>query len=123
MIENMSRDELNELISELKASGYDVKENRKENRKGVILEQEAKELGMENPYICDALKKPIYNIIDWVTKNTEEKTPKSGGATRTYKKNTVDPSIEKEYRRMCKDILKSIQPYYGAVIGFRERKY
>jgi N-acetyl-anhydromuramyl-L-alanine amidase AmpD len=42
MLDKLSKDEINELIAELKAFGYDVRENRK----GVILEQEAEKLDM-----------------------------------------------------------------------------
>jgi len=116
MLDKLSKDEINELIAELKASGYDVRENRK----GVILEQEAEKLGMIDCYVCQELRKSIFDIADWATNNKEEKEAKNGGPSRTYKKTTVDASIEKEYRRICNGILKIVQPYYGRV-GFEQR--
>ena len=116
MLDKLSKDEINELIAELKASGYDVRENRK----GAILEQEAEKLEMVDCYISQELKKSIHDIADWATNNKEEKKAKSGGISRTYKKATVDASIEKEYREICNGILKVIQPYYGRV-GFCPR--
>lgn len=116
MLENLSKDELNNLIAELKASGYDVRENQK----GAILEQEAEKLGLVDCYICQELRKSIFNIADWATNNKEKKEAKNGNISRTYKRKTVDASIEKEYRRICNEILKTIQPYYGKV-GFRSR--
>lgn len=115
-LNELSKDEINELIAELKASGYDVRENRK----GSILEQEAEKLGMVDCYICQELRKSIFDIADWATNNKEKKEVKSGGVSRTYKKATVDASIEKEYREICNGILKIIQPYYGR-LGFRGR--
>lgn len=116
MLDKLSKDEINELIAELKASGYDVRENRK----GAILKQEAEKLGMVDCYICQELRKSIFDIADWATNNKEKKAAKNGGISRTYKKATVDASIEKEYRGICNDILKIIQPYYGR-LEFRER--
>ena len=116
MLDKLSKDEINELIAELKASGYDVRENRK----GAILKQEAEKLGMVDCYVCQELRKSIFDIADWATNNKEEKASKNGNIPRTYKKATVDASIEKEYRGICNGILKIIQPYYGRV-GFRQR--
>ena len=115
-LDELSKDEINELIVELRASGYDVRENRK----GVILKQEAEKLGMIDCYICQELRKSIFDIADWVTNNTEKKAAKNGGISRTYKKATVDASIEKEYREICNGVLKIIQPYYGR-LGFRSK--
>jgi len=116
MLDKLSKDEINELISELKASGYDVRENRK----GAILEQEAEKLGLVDCYICQELRKSIFDIADWATNNKEKKEAKNGNISRTYKRATVDASIEKEYRRICNEILKTIQPYYGR-LGFEQR--
>lgn len=116
-LDELSKDEINELIAELKASGYDVRENRK----GAILEQEAEKIGMVDCYICQELRKSIFDIADWATNNKEKKEAKNGGLSRTYKKATVDASIEKEYREICNGILKIIQPYYGR-LGFQQRR-
>lgn len=115
-LDELSKDEINELIAELKASGYYVRENRK----GAILKQEAEKLGMDNCFISQEVTQAIYNIADWATNNKEKKAPKNGGIPRTYKRATVDASIEKEYREICNGVLKTIQPYYGRV-GFRSR--
>ena len=116
-LENLTKDEINEIIAELKAQGYDVRENRK----SVILEQEAEKLGMVDCYFANELRKSILNIADFATDNTEKKTPAYEGATtRRHKKGTVDASIDKDYREICSGILKTIQPYYGRQ-GFRSR--
>ena len=116
MLDKLSKDEINELIAELKASGYDVRENRK----GAILKQEAEKLGMVDCYICQEIKKPILDIADWATNNKEDKASKNGGPSRTYKRGTVDASIEEEYRGICSGMLKIIQPYYGR-LGCEQR--
>ena len=110
ILDKLSNDEINELIAELKANGYYVRENLK----GVILKQEAEKLGMHDMYISQEIKKSIYDIADWATNNKEKK------GSKEYKKGIVDASIDKEYREICNGILKILQPYYGR-IGFKSR--
>lgn len=116
MIEKFTKEELNTLINELRENGYTVKENRK----GAVLIQEAEKLGMNDCCITEPLKKAITEIADWATDNTEDKPSKNGNPPRTYKKPTVSPEIEEEYRRICRGILETIQRHYGK-IGFRSR--
>ena len=111
MLERLSQEEIEQLLSELKDNGYNVTQMTK----AVISNQEAKKIFGCNVFISGELKKAMYTIADKVTNNYEEK------AKVTRKRQFVPQEIEKEYREIIRGIINAIKPYFG-MIGFCEKK-
>lgn len=110
MIEKFTKEELSEIIMDLKEAGYDVASNSK----GMILKEEAEKIGLVKPYIANDIKKSIYVLADFCTEN------KKKIGQREYRKGLIPEDKQAEYRNICSGILKVIQPYYG-MIGFQSR--
>lgn len=110
MLERLSKEEIDQLLSELKENGYNVTQMTK----GIVSNQEASKIFGCNVFISGELKKAMYTIADYVTNNYEKK----GKITR--KRQFIPHEIEKEYRQIISGIINAIKPYYG-IVGFRER--
>ena len=110
MLENFTKEEIDNLIKELKTQGYTVRENTKNG----IIKQEAEKLGMSKPFIMPEISKPIYALADWATENYQ----KSEKEVRKSKEIPLDK--EDEYRSIVSGILAILKPYYGRT-GFCDR--
>lgn len=110
ILERLSKEEIDQLLNELKIKGYDVKEQDKSK----ILKQEAREVYGCEIYASDELCHAIYAIADSVTDNYEKK-----GRT-THKKKTVTADIIDEYRKIVRELLIVLKPYFGTVQGLRK---
>ena len=75
MIEKFSREEIEEIIRELKDEGYKFKPNLK----GLVLNQEAEKVFKCRAYITEDIRKPILQLADWATDNYVNK---ENGKTR-----------------------------------------
>ena len=108
IIDMLSKEELDQLLKELKVKGYDVKEQDKSK----ILKQEAIEIFKCEVYFSDELSHSIYSIADFVTDNYE----KNGRSYR--KKKTITTDIVDDYRKAIRSILEVLKPYFG-MSGYR----
>lgn len=111
ILDKLSKEELDQLLDELRIKGYDVKEQDKSK----ILKQEAIEIFNCEVYFADELSHSIYAIADFVTDNYEKKG-------RVYrKKKTITADNIEDYRKAIRSILETLKPYFG-MPGFRFMK-
>ena len=115
MIENLTKEEITQLIDELREHGYEIQRSMKE----ALVQEECKKLNMGNAFVTTCIKKSIYTIADWATDNyTRHET--RNGTPRTHANKFVPCEKEAEYRKIISGILEVIKPYYGR-LGFEER--
>ena len=112
MLENMTNEEIEQLLCELKEAGYHVKRVRKID----ILREECESMGLYNASFSTRIRTAIYQIADILTDNYEI-TPQG------YKSfSPAPPDINRaEYKKIIHGILEAIAPYYGND-EFKERE-
>lgn len=110
IIEQFTKEEINQIIKELKEAGHDIKPNLK----GFVLNEEAEKLFKCKVYISETLRKPMLELADWATDNYEFNKQK-----KTRKKD-VSESIDEEYRQIISGILQALSKKLGK-LGFTKR--
>ena len=110
MIEKYTDEELQTIIKELRAVGYEVNKTSKQ----LLMKEEAVKIFGGSPFITHEIGGSIFRIADFVTNNYEMKNKNK--TARKY----IPGNIDKEYRSIVSRILEVIKPYYG-VLGFLDK--
>lgn len=113
MLEKFSKEEIDQILVELKKEGYKIQGIV--DGKTTILDREAKSLGLDCYKIgkgyTTSLKSPIFEIADMITGNYEKRAMKSGGHKTFKRPNSVDPDIAEEWRMVCHSVLAGIKKF------------
>lgn len=109
-----------EMINELKAQGYIVKEQNYKFQKQRLLLHEAEKLDMPNLWVCKEILDAFYTAADYVTDNYTKKKTK-----RDWYANCRNPYVradkEEEYKVILSGFLQVMKPYYNKILGFRDK--
>ena len=103
MIEKYTEEELQTIIKELRAVGYDVKKTSKQ----MVMKEEAIKIFGGDPYVSHEIGGSIFKMADFVTNNYDCKNK-----NKTARKH-IPGNIEEKYRAIVAGMLEVLKPYYG----------
>lgn len=106
MIERFSKEELEQIVKELKTAGYSI-----DNESKAYLFQRARH-DAEIPYVYEDIRRAIYDITDRLTDNYSERSCKAG-AVRKMRNNHVPEDKKVMYSAILRDMLGALKPYIG----------
>ena len=110
MIEKYTDEELQTIIKELRAVGYEVKQTSKQ----LLMKEEAVKIFGGDPFVTHEIGGSIFRIADFITGNYDMKNKNKSARKH------IPGNIEEKYRTIVSGMLKVIQPYYG-MLGFVDK--
>lgn len=113
--DELSPDEVSEIVKELQRRGFI--ELSKTDYKANSLYMALKKRGAKHPYISQDIRKPVFDLADYIFDNFE-----ADGRKKIKRKTLPSDTLKrKKYIEFVDAIVEIIFPFYGK-IGFREKE-